>query len=198
MGSFQWAPKPLQVLCTPSQLAMWATDPDSWGWESGVGMRLEQPWLSVTWALSPVSWTSGRCPVQNFLLAWYTSSSTASPTFHSSLCYLSLNSATFGGNLLYSPVITVQIKMSRLLANVWGSKTHYNKGACSMANIPAYTAWIWNSLQRTIRETSWKPYISRNVFYLKGVFINSLGTFGSSFSDTEKNLSISLLFPFLN
>lgn len=146
------------------------------------------------------SMSSSLCPLplQNFLLAWNTSSSTTSPTFHSSLCYLILNSATFGGNLLYSPVITVQIKMSRLLANVLGSKTHYNKGACSMANIPAHVAWIWNSLERTIRETSWKPYISRNVFYLKGVLINSLETFGSSFSDTEKNLTISLLFPFLN
>lgn len=103
------------------------------------------------------SMPSSLCPppLQNFLLAWYTSSSTASPTFHSSLCYLSLNSATFGGNLLYSPVITVQIKMSRLLANVRGSKTHYNKGAHV----------LWQTSQPTLHEyeTAQKGLLERLV-----------------------------------
>lgn len=54
--------------------------------------------------------------------------------FHSSR-YLILNSATFSGDL-YSSVIMVQIKMSRLLANVPRSKAPHSRGARSMANIP--------------------------------------------------------------
>lgn len=71
-------------------------------------------------------------------------------SFRSSLCYLIPNSTAFSGNLLYSSAIMVQIKMSRLLANVRSGKAPYNKGASSRANIPPHTPWIWNSLEMTV------------------------------------------------
>lgn len=40
----------------------------------------------------------------------------------------------------------------------------------------------------TVREANFKPYINKNVFYLKEVLINSLGTLGSCLPDTEKKM----------